>query len=56
MEGLIKKYEILKRLANVIIKSNKATMLDKQKANYAKKFYSSFILDLKSIMPDYIKK
>ncbi len=56
MEGLIKKYEILKRLANVIIKSNKATMLDRQKAIYAKKVYSSFILDLKSIMPNYIKK
>ena len=56
MKGLIKKYEILNSLANVIIKSNKATMLDKQKANYAKKFYSSFILDLKSILPFYDKK
>ena len=56
MKGLIKKYEILNSMANVIIKSNKATMLDKQKAIYAKKFYSSFILDLKSILPFYDKK
>jgi hypothetical protein len=38
MEGLIKKYEILKRLANVIIKSNKATMLDSKKQFMLKRF------------------
>ncbi len=56
MEGLIKKYELRNKMAELVFKNNKATMLDMQKAYSSQKFYKEFILDLKSIMPNYIKK